>query len=246
MSKPESIVYIDKAAVFYELPARAAGVIECDVEAMFKNLDIHTGQASRDLLENNPYKLHPITYGTIGKWVDVAGAERVETELAILVYDRPVKGNGEVRLSGMSSIGIGGHYERFDVKHNDDGSIALYKTTVETGLREKNEEVTLDHMVTDATPTAVIYDPSDNVGLYHLGVWGLSMVPSETEIVGSEDQILNPRWELLESINPAKFESWSRLLIAHLQSNYLPKKAGDHDGDMYEDGHDRLRALAEE
>jgi len=242
MSKPESIVYIDKAAAFYELPAHATGVIRMDVEAAFKRLDLHTGQKARELLENDPYNVHPITYDTIAKLVD----NTADSKIAVLVYDRPAKNNGEMRLAGLSSVGIGGHVEHPDVARGAQGQIDLFATVTSAGLRELQEEVKLSHPPVSLPIEALIFDPSNEVGKVHLGVWGLAWVSSESEIIDSEDQLLNARWELLEDIDTSKFENWSKMVIEQMQSLYLPKKAGDHDGDMYEDGHDRLRALAEQ
>lgn len=216
MSKPEVIVAIDKAQVFYTLPAYANGVMESNVFEIFKDLNMYASTRSRGLMENHPYELHPINYHAVIKLVDAAGPDRVETETYIFVYDRPSKGNGEARLAGLSSIGIGGHVERYDVHHTEEGCIDLWETVVATGLREVQEEVKLSHPPLELPVRGFIYDTSNEVGRVHLGVWGVAEVPAECEILETEDQLLNGRWENIRDIDPAKFESWSKLLLEHL------------------------------
>lgn len=240
IAKPEVIVAIDKAQVFYNLPARASGVLESNVFEIFKNLDIYASTRVRGLMENHPYELHPINYHLLIKQISTAGRHGTIPETYVFVYDRPIKGNGEERLAGLSSVGVGGHVERYDVKYNPNGSINLWETITTTGLRELQEEVKLTKAPLELPVRGFIYDTSNDVGRVHLGVWGVAEVPEDTEILGTEDQLLNGRWENIRDIDTSKFESWSKLLLEHLCP---PPKDADRE---FEDGHDALRHAAEQ
>jgi predicted NUDIX family phosphoesterase len=220
MAKPEVTIAIDKAEVFYRLPASAEGLIEMDVRQFFKDVSRYGSVQERELLESDRTKLHPINYNAVVRVTRLAGeAKRFE----FLVYQRPAKGNGESRLAGNHSIGIGGHPDRSDVVYNENDSLNLYATAVAGAKRENQEEVTLSETPSQLRFLGLIYDPSNDVGRYHLGVFGILFVSADCTATSNENQILNPHWVDVDAIHTGdyNFESWSSIVLAGLEESVL-------------------------
>jgi len=222
ISKPEVTIGIDKSEVFYRLPADAAGMIHLDVRKFLDSVSRFASVQERELLENDRTKLHPINYNAI---VRVTPKLTGGNDFAFLVYQRPAKGNSEARLSGNHSIGIGGHPDRADVVYNDNSSINLYQSAVAGAKRENREEVTLSEGTSSIKFQGVIYDPSNDVGRYHLGLFGISFVGPGCTIQTNENQILNPHWMDAEKYNNGEynFENWSKIILESLNQSDLEK-----------------------
>jgi len=133
------------------------------------------------------------------------------------------KGNGESRLSENHSIGIGGHPDRADVVYNSNDSLNLFATAVAGAKRENSEEVTLSETPSQLRFLGLIYDPSNDVGRYHLGLFGILFVSAECTATSNENQILNPHWVDVDAISDAgyNFESWSAIILAGLKASDL-------------------------
>lgn len=218
MAKPEVTIALDKAEVFYRLPAYASGVIPNDVEEFLNSVSRYASIQERELLESDRTKLHPINYHAIVRVtpIEVVGGASTSNKYEWLVYRRPSKTDGESRLAGNHSIGFGGHPDGIDVMYNDNKSINLLASMYLTAAREINEEIDLNVRLQDLKFQGLIYDPSNDVGRYHLGLFGIIFVPGDAEILSSEDQIVNPQFvdiETLATSDDYNFESWSQLVL---------------------------------
>jgi len=123
------------------------------------------------------------------------------------------KVQGEKRLHGKRSVGVGGHInpiDDYDVKYD------RYTAAV---LRELNEEIRFQPPATywSFPPIGVIYDGKDDVGQVHLGVVHKLILPLSCSPTGFEDGILSPTF-LAASELEAKaedFEGWSQSCLEH-------------------------------
>ena len=127
---------------------------------------------------------------------------------SIFVYRRG-KLQGEKRLVGNYSCGIGGHISI------DDPS--LFGTTYEEGLRrEVGEEVDIQSPYRQNI-AALINDDSDEVGKVHLGIVHILTV-EEPKVVAREKALAEPHFmsfELLQA-HRDEFENWSQICIDNL------------------------------
>jgi predicted NUDIX family phosphoesterase len=168
------------------------------------------------------------TLARTGFFVERARAERtpawkqvipycvVEHEGQVLLLRRRAKG-GEARLHGKHSIGVGGHVNPVDHAEGDHaGGEALF---TEAARREIAEEVEIDGAY-DLRLVGYLNDDSNAVGAVHLGLVHVahSSVPvriREHEVL--EGDLAGPD-DIRQSLRRGSdFESWSRLLIAHLE-----------------------------
>ena len=211
-SQPTVILGVNKAEILHRLPPKATGMIALQGDTDLQGLDLHTVAMSREKMEYRVDELHPINY--------IAAFRLTELALQVLVYQRPIKNNGESRLSGDNSIGIGGHVDRPDFVYNEDESLNFLASVQKSGTTEWVQEIMLAR---DGQPvempmlvyTDVIYDPSNEVGKTHLGLFGQFFFDEKTEIVGSEDQIVDPHWCNVEDLGNEKyrFENWSKFIV---------------------------------
>lgn len=198
---------------------------ELDYEKIYENLII----APRFTLEKNSLIRHLISYFTITRVRDDGVKE-------YLVYQRPEKNNGEVRLAGNHSIGFGGHTEALEISNLLDFShcgvaaeAIAYLENVQTSstLRELNEELNLvsgdkfSTLLKEVTPPhSLIIDNTDDVGLHHVGVVSDFIITSdEIQFKSGEDQIDLKGWFTLEQIQEnfgSTLENWSKMLLAKL------------------------------
>jgi predicted NUDIX family phosphoesterase len=132
------------------------------------------------------------------------------------------KGQGEKRLHGKRSIGIGGHINPCD----DVTEVAPVASACQYHeyrymrgvVRELHEEITFS---THPLPPpfipklGLLNDDQTEVGKVHLGVVHKLTLPSDIHIVGVEPDIDDFKWcseaELL--LNTGDFESWSQLCL---------------------------------
>lgn len=119
---------------------------------------------------------------------------------------------GEVRLHGKVSIGIGGHINPVDGKPAD---------LLDAGLRrELSEELATDNPpgLANLKLVGVICDDTDEVSRVHLGVVMQWEVNQPIEI--RETDKMHGEYLTLEQISAHqdRFENWSRLVYDHLTS----------------------------
>ncbi|MCP4710973.1 MAG: hypothetical protein GY869_20305 [Planctomycetes bacterium] len=133
----------------------------------------------------------------------------------VLSYVRG-KRAGEKRLTGLRSIGIGGHINPIDVNtnlFNTDFYQTVYRPAVE---REIEEEIAIDAQHTDQI-VALLNDDSNEVGSVHLGVvhlWNLDAPHVEKR----EQMITQLTFMTLAELEAVRdtCETWSQKCLDHL------------------------------
>jgi len=134
----------------------------------------------------------------------------------VLSYVRG-KRAGEKRLTGLRSIGIGGHINPIDVNtslFNTDFYQTVYRPAVE---REIEEEIAIDSNHTDQI-VALLNDDSNEVGSVHLGVvhlWNLDAPHVEKR----EQMITQLTFMTLAELEAVRdtCETWSQKCLDHLE-----------------------------
>jgi predicted NUDIX family phosphoesterase len=133
---------------------------------------------------------------------------RFDSWIRIFNYLRTAAG-GESRLSGLRSLGIGGHI-------NDSDGILPQDAFRAGVIREIDEEVScgLDPV---GSLIGTIYDDTNAVGRVHLGIV-ISFRLTDSEIDLKDDSLADPRlWSTVQLVgDDSSFENWSRLIIAWL------------------------------
>ncbi len=124
---------------------------------------------------------------------------------------------GESRLTGLRSIGIGGHINPGDdeVPLFDTDLREMYNTAVE---REVAEEVSVETSHTDRV-VALLNDESNEVGSVHLGVvhlWNLDA----PKVSKREQMITQMSFMTIDELQKVQdtMETWSQLCLAGLLS----------------------------
>lgn len=144
-------------------------------------------------------------------WKQVIPYCVVEHEGAVLLLRRRAKG-GEARLHGKHSIGVGGHVNPVDDADRD----ALF---AEAARREIAEEIEIDGAY-DLRLVGYLNDDSNPVGAVHLGL--VHVAHSSAPVRIREHDVLEGHLARPDEIRQAlqrgsDFETWSRVLIAHLE-----------------------------
>ncbi len=137
----------------------------------------------------------------------------------VVAYRRATK-NGEARLAGKVSIGIGGHVDLADCVQSED-SVLDVDSTIDFCIRR---EVVEEIIVTASGYTdmrfplkrdhSLIVDNSESVGQVHLGVVSTFTIPGDSIITTKDDEIemigFVTTKDLLE--NYPTLENWSKML----------------------------------
>jgi len=167
------------------------------------------------------------TLARTGFFVERARAERtpawkqvipycvVVHEGRLLLLRRRPKG-GEARLHGKHTIGVGGHVNPVDHGGDHDRAGALF---TEAARREIAEEVGLEGDY-ELPLVGYLNDDSNPVGAVHLGLVHVAHSPAPVHV--RERDVLEGELATPEDVRQAlrrgaDFETWSRLLIAHLE-----------------------------
>lgn len=131
----------------------------------------------------------------------------------IYLYQRSVK-QGEDRLHGKFSIGIGGHIEDDDV-HGQETFADILANAIE---REMDEEICFtdipDPDFDDLTFIGLMYDPSTPVGRVHLGV--MFCLEAADYCLPAEDTVDFFGYTRPFNLPLDKMESWSREVSLYL------------------------------
>lgn len=122
----------------------------------------------------------------------------------ILVYTR-LKGGGEDRLHGQSSIGVGGH---MNPSHDLVGDQLLLDNT----YRELEEEIGVKpHQL---GLIGIINDDTNSVGEVHIGLVYLADIGNQQVNITETDTL---KVEFVKDLVGREYETWSQLLIdAHV------------------------------
>jgi predicted NUDIX family phosphoesterase len=174
-----------------------------DFDEFFFNVLPHAFFLDRDFVENKPRFKQLIPYTVI------------QHKDKILAYKRSKAGN-EGRLRNKWSIGFGGHINPEDfLTGNLQAAIGMCMA------REITEE--LEWLTPEALAcakykeTALIYDPSNDVGKVHFGIV-ISITLSDdfdySMVTKVEDEIAEIRWVTKEEASSLEnLENWSKLLL---------------------------------
>jgi len=127
---------------------------------------------------------------------------------------------GEKRLHGKKSIGVGGHINPCDQEGSD-----LFASAC---TRELHEELVLPNIELDLTPVGLLNDDTTAVGAVHVGLVyrlnasDIEVAIRETSAMAGDFESLSSLEELARSAEPP-YETWSTLL---LRSGALKASAG--------------------
>lgn len=176
-----------------------------DVDRYFAPLlaSDHLSYRPRPEMEQSPEFKQLIPY-VLFRCVDKQGG------VSLFQYARG-KGQGETRLHGRRSVGVGGHISLDDDR--GDSSHAAYREGME---RELREEVLINAPFREQL-VGLINDDSSEVGRVHLGVVHLvdlespGVIPREDNM---HDAGFRPIAELLQDIQA--FETWSQFVLRAL------------------------------
>ena len=162
-------------------PARAAGFF-----------------VERRWAETQPEFKQPIPYVAVTRGDEVLALTRLNTQ-------------GETRLHGKKSIGVGGHVNPCDAEGVGDILQAAC-------LRELGEELVLPEAPLPLSPLGLLNDDSTEVGSVHIGVvFRLDATGADVSI--RETSAMTGGFESLSSLEEAAaqseppFETWSSLLL---------------------------------
>lgn len=126
----------------------------------------------------------------------------------ILVLERTTA-QGEARLHGKMSLGVGGHINPVD-RGKD-----LLETISQAMARELGEELWLQPEIPPLL-AGLINDDTNSVGSVHLGIHYILPVKSRPKV--RETDKMNALWiqpHQLEDLAP-RLETWSQILLPHL------------------------------
>ncbi len=137
-------------------------------------------------------------------------------------YQR-MKGQGESRLHGKKSIGIGGHINPIDGTDNP------YMAGL---LRELNEEVSIASKLKRHLMVGLINDESSAVGRVHLGILHIIEL-EQPELTTVDNSMLDLGFESIHQLGAKKqeFEVWSQIVIDFLMGRYYESDHSDFDLD---------------
>ncbi len=123
---------------------------------------------------------------------------------------------GEKRLHGKRSIGVGGHINPCDLDPDlNQGNMDLFANACR---RELHEELVLPETELDLTPVGLLNDDTTPVGAVHVGLVyrleasSLEVAIRETSAMAGDFEALRSLQELAHSSEPP-FETWSTLLL---------------------------------
>lgn len=229
------------------IPKKSEACIGVDVLPMLKQLNvvgdvsvqdigltlheiIATGNYSikpRFKLEASTTELHFIPYIQIVN----------ESRSARMAYQRPAREDGEVRLDGKFSIGLGGHPESKAFTFPSD-ILDLNHSLIKAAVDEFTQEIRVEQpcepkpetdgwdsrditndVCASIKPIGFIYDPSDDVGLTHVAVLFEVVAPNDAFFkANSPTEVRNPVWvdafDILHTTDTG-LENWSRLWVKH-------------------------------
>jgi predicted NUDIX family phosphoesterase len=206
----------------------------------------HYSIKPRFMLEKSTTELHFIPYIKITN----RSGDRV------MVYQRPARDDGEARLDGQFSIGLGGHPDSKAFQY-DNHVLTLEQSLWNAAWSEFIQEIRIEmpgepsqdgtgRNSIDITETAVgdlksvgfIYDPSDDVGLTHVAVlFEVTVSDKAIFVPNSPTEVREPHWEHIGDIvrdtkfHEGQYENWSRLLVKHAVAGERRKRFIAHGAD---------------
>lgn len=120
----------------------------------------------------------------------------------ILTYQRR---GSEKRLSGIWSVGIGGHV------NDQDAGTTLYDILLSGLKREFNEEIGIQLADENIQMLGMINEELSEVGHCHTGI--VFVVEIDSTAIKLDEEIGNPQWVSVSNIELDRFELWSNLAL---------------------------------
>lgn len=194
-------------------------------ESRFWNvLDHHAHFVERDYAERTPTLKQIIPYALVVRRSTSPGGEVLRL--------RRTKNGGEARLHDKLSIGVGGHINPVDDSSDPRGEGSRRACVENATRREVAEEELAIEGPWGLTSVGLLNDDTNPVGAVHVGlvqvvtVEGAVAVRETDQLEGSFVTLAGLRKQLGEGAN---FETWSSLLIPHLDrlvppSSIAPRK----------------------
>lgn len=161
-------------------------------------------------LESDTAWLQLVAYG-------VVHGVRGDGERVVLAFLRGT--TEESRLTGLRSLGVGGHVNSGDMSDNLSAA-AVVRAVLSAASRELKEEVPgCVASITDISLRGVVRTLDDNVGLSHLGAVFLAEVSHPTDEMFAGSTLRSPAWVPVSALLDDGFwEGWSRQLLPLVQS----------------------------
>jgi len=143
----------------------------------------------------------------------------VECDGRVLLLRR-LSGGGEARLRGKLSIGIGGHINPEDLPREHQGSAGRERCSpIDAGTRREVEEELAIAGRWNVRRFGILNDDSNPVGAVHVGVVQCITIHGSVEIRERdqlEGRLVEPDELRARLAEGAEFETWSSLLVPHL------------------------------
>lgn len=200
---PEVLVLVVSTRLFHEL-----GEFQGLSREPEKYLDVLLKEENGSFLPKDAMEKDP-TFKQLIPYV-VFRHEELHQQPRYLVYTRTKK-QGEKRLHGKRSLGIGGHIESKD---------ATTKEPYEVGMRRElaEEVVTTDDNYKLSKPVALINDDSNEVGKVHLGVVHFADTRTiDIKPTATDEMVEVGFWTAGQLVMKLEeFESWSQIVIQQL------------------------------
>lgn len=154
------------------------------------------------------------------EWVQLIPYCLISRGRELFLYRRR---GSEGRLSGLFSLGVGGHVNPVDVGPDAGDASAPDSATYYRALRrELLEEIGFECGGLTPHPLGLIYDPSNAVGRVHLGVVHVVAVPNNFRVRSDDPALAEgdfwPVSEVLFKVNGerALYETWTQLVVKHV------------------------------
>jgi predicted NUDIX family phosphoesterase len=171
------------------------------VRALYERIEVLP--LERDKAEEDPSFKQLVAYNV------------VRSDGRYLAYLRG-KGQGEARLRGNRSIGVGGH-----INSGDQATLFLDDHLKAAAFRELFEEVRVPKGL-DLRFVGLLNDDSNEVGSVHLGLVYLAELPPSTDAAKLKRQRSVAQLSFAEATelrrDREQFETWSRIMIDNLEA----------------------------
>ncbi len=185
--------------------------------------DLATEAGATQLLESSGFFVERARAEVTPAWKQPIPYALVYGPQGVLCLRRKRAGS-EARLHDKLSIGVGGHVEPIDLPDADNPADRT-GLLARTALRELHEELILEGAAADAEVRllGLLNDDTNPVGAVHLGlVCAVHVADTAAVRVREEDilegEFLTPAELLARHEQGANFESWTELLLPHLES----------------------------
>ena len=227
----EFVLVIPRTELFPEctphgLASFGAGFEE---EKFWEALDNHGHFVEREYAERTPSLKQVIPYALVVRRGTTPGGE--------VLCLRRTKNGGEARLHDKLSIGVGGHINPVDDSKSASGGKGSRRACIVNATRREvaEEELAIEGPW-GLNSVGLLNDDTNPVGAVHVGL--VQVVTVEGDVAVRETDQLEGSFATLEQLQEqlragANFETWSSLLIPHLDQLVLPSRIDSKHTDVY-------------